>query len=178
MAEQVKKIQQYKIDAVKKIKDNIENSKDLFFVDYRGLTVEQITDLRRNLYGKKARFIISKNNFSRIAIKEAGLPEVDDILFGPTAVAYAEDDSSPVAKVLVEWMKNEVIKIKGGIIDKKVVTADDIKVISTLPTRQEILGMLAGTISAPVRNLLYVMKGVAQKFVGTLKAVADKKGEK
>jgi large subunit ribosomal protein L10 len=176
MKEQAKKIQQYKIDAVKKIKDNIGKAKDIFFVDYRGLKVEQITELRKHLYAKKARFLISKNNFSRIAIKELGLPDVEDFLFGPTAVTYVEQDCGPVAKVLVEWMRNETIKIKGGIVDQKKVGTSQVEAISRLPGREELLSMLLSTMNAPVRNLMYAMKGVAQKLAGTLKAVADKKG--
>jgi large subunit ribosomal protein L10 len=175
MAENTKKIQQYKIDAVNNIKGNLAKAKDLFFVDYRGLKVEQITELRKQLYAKKARFIISKNNFSRIALKDAGLPEVEDFLFGPTAVTFVEQDCGPVAKVLVEWMKNETIKIKGGIIDQKKVAASQVEVISNLPGKNELIAMLMGTMNAPVRNMMYAMKGVAQKLAGTLKAVADKK---
>lgn len=170
-----KEIQQSKTDKVNELKEQFKDVKDYFFTDYRGLTVEQITDLRNRLREKNALYKVVKNNFAKIVLKELDCPEVDDYLFGPTAIAYTSDDSGPVAKVLLEFAKDTSVEVKGGLVEGNVYDASGVEAYSKLPTRVELLAKLMGTMNAPLQNLVYAMNGVTQKLVRTLQAVADSK---
>ncbi len=169
------KVQEHKVKAVESIKSDFADVKDFIFTDYRGLTVEQITELRNKLRTENAVYKVIKNRFAKIALKELGKPLVDEHLTGPTAVALSTEEAGPVAKALVEFSKNGVLKIKGGIIDGNVFDADQMVAFSKLPTKLELIAKLMGTMKAPVQNMVYILNGVPQKLVRTLQAVADKK---
>jgi len=171
------KIQDYKVAAIDAIKGELENINDIIFTDYRGLTVEQITRLRNKLREKEAVFKVVKNRFAKIALQQLDRPDVGDSLVGPTAVALVVNESGPVAKELVEFAKEGVLRIKGGIIDGNVFDADQIEAYSKLPTKNELIAKLMGTMQAPVQNIVYILNGVPQKLVRTLQALADKKAE-
>lgn len=177
MSEKTQKIQQYKADAVSHIKTMVEGSSDIIFADYRGLTVEQITDLRGKLAEHDAELRVVKNNFTKIALKELKMPDVGDSLFGPTAMALIKKDSGPVAKAMVEFAKDLPLDLKGGIVGGQFFDNAQIAALSKLPGRDQLLASLMGTMNAPLKNMMYAMNGVAEKFVRTLKAVADKKNE-
>lgn len=178
MEEMTKKVQQYKVDFVNKLKEDLEGVNDVLFADYRGLNVEQITDLRNQLREKDAKFSVVKNNLAKIALKDLKKTEDDfDSYFkGPTAIAMVKSDVGPVAKVLVEFAKNAPLEIKGGIVGGKVFTEDQMDALSKLPGKEQLIAMLMSTMNAPLTNLMHAMNGVSQKLVRTLQAVADKKG--
>ncbi len=169
------KIQDHKVKAVESIKGDFSHVKDFIFTDYRGLTVAQITELRNELRKENAIYKVIKNRFAKIALKELGQPAVDEHLTGPTAVALSTEEAGPVAKALVAFSKNGVLKIKGGIVDGTVFDAEQMIAFSKLPTKAELIAKLMGTMKAPVQNMVYILHGVPQKLVRTLQAVADKK---
>jgi len=171
------KIQDYKVKAIEEVKGDLEKINDIIFTNYRGLTVEKITELRGKLRAQDAVFKVVKNRFTKIALKQLDRPEVGENLVGPTAVALVSNEAGPVAKELVEFAKDGVLVIKGGIIDGNVFDADQIVEFSKLPTRLELISKLMATINAPLQNVVYVLNAVPQKLVRTLQAVADKKGE-
>jgi large subunit ribosomal protein L10 len=175
MAEKTQKIQPYKTEGIKKIKDLIEGSRDVIFTDFRGLNVTQITDLRRSLQEKEAEYRVVKNNYARLALSELGFPFEENFLIDPTAVALARSDIGPIAKVLFEFTRDSTLKIKGGLIDGKAVSSEQVEAISKLPGREQLYAMLMGTMNAPLTNLVYVMDAVVTKLVRTLQAVADSK---
>jgi len=172
-----KKIQQYKLDAVIELKERFGDVQDFIFTDYRGLNVEQITELRNKLREQNAEYKVVKNRFAKIAFHELEHEGVDDFLFGPTAIALSGEDSSPVAKTLVNMAKDLPLKVKGGLISGSVFTSDQVEAFSMLPTKEELYAKLMATMNAPLQNLVYVINGVTQKLVRTLQAVADKKAE-
>lgn len=108
-------------------------------------------------------------------MKELNYPEVDDQLTGPTAVALALGDSGPVAKTLLDFSDDASLDVKGGIVDGNVFDENQVKAYSKLPTKDQLIGQLMSVMKAPVQNLVYVINGVPQKLVRTLKAVADQK---
>jgi len=169
-----KKIQQYKIDKVNVIKERLAGC-DVLFTDYRGMNVEQITNLRRQLRQKDATFIVVKNKLARIAFEELNLPRDKACLVGPTAIAFVKSDIGGVAKLMLEFAKESPIQFKGGIIGGKAFSAESIDAVSRLPGKDQLISMLMSTMNAPLKNLMYAMNGVAQKLVRTLQAVADKK---
>jgi large subunit ribosomal protein L10 len=175
MAETTRKVQQYKTDAVTKLKEYLGATPDLIFSDFRGLTFPQMTELRAKLTEKGTAYRVVRNAFARIAMKEAGLPDASAMLEGPTALAFLGRDPSPAAKVIVDFTKAAPLSIKGGVISGKIFSSKDIEALSRLPGRLDLLAMLMGTMNAPLRNMMYVMNGVSSKLVRTLAAVADKK---
>ncbi|MFP4382866.1 MAG: 50S ribosomal protein L10 [Spirochaetia bacterium] len=172
-----KKIQQYKLDAVAELKTQFGDVRDFIFTDYRGLTVEQITELRNRLREKQAEYHVVKNRYAKIAIKQLEMPDVSEYLVGPTALALAKDESGPVAKILLAFGKETSVAVKGAIINGNVYTSEEVDAYSKLPTREELIAKLMGTMNAPLQHLVYAMNGVTQKLVRVLQAVADKKGE-
>jgi large subunit ribosomal protein L10 len=179
MSEKTRKIQQYKVDAVNELKSMIQSTGDIIFTDYRGLNVQQITQLRTSLTGQSAGYRVVKNNYAKIAFEELGLPLGDNFLIDPTALALADTDADvgPVAKILATFTSDSKLKIKGGLIDGKMVSPEDVTAISRLPGRDQLYAMLMGTIKAPLTNLVYAMNGVLTKLVRTLQAVAESKSE-
>lgn len=177
MAEYQIKLQDHKVKAIDEVRGDLEKVKDIIFTDYRGLTVEKITELRGKLRAQDAVYKVIKNRFTKIALQQLERPDVGDNLVGPTAIALVSSEAGPVAKELVDFAKDGVLVIKGGIIDGNVFDADQIIEFSKLPTRLELISKLMATINAPLQNVVYVLNAVPQKLVRTLQAVADKKSE-
>jgi large subunit ribosomal protein L10 len=175
MAQTAKKIQQYKQDAVAKLKQQFGAAPDLIFSDFRGLTFPQMTDLRAKLTEKGTAYRVVRNSFARIAMKEAGLPDASAMLEGPTALAFLGADPSPAAKVMMDFTRAAPLTIKGGVISGRLYGVKEIETLSKLPGRKDLLASLMGTMNAPLRNMMYAMNGVASKLVRTLAAVVDKK---
>jgi large subunit ribosomal protein L10 len=175
MAEHITKPQAYKIEAVDTLKTKFQGFSSYIFTDYRGLTVEQITNLRGSLRKLGAEYKVVKNNFAKIAFRELSRPDVSSYLVGPSAIALARDEPSLVAKSLLDFARETSVKIKGGLVDGQVFNDKQMEALSRLPSRTELIAKLMGTINAPLQNLVYAMNGVASKLVRTLAAVADKK---
>ena len=173
-----KKIQESKTKAIGELKDSFSVSEDFIFTDYRGLTVEQITNLRKNLRAKEVEYKVIKNNFARVAFEQLSMPDVSAYLVGPTAVAIAPKDSSEVAKILFDFSKEApVLKVKGALVGGTVYDASQTEAYSKLPGRLELISMLMSVMNGPIRNLTAAMNDIPSRLVRTVKAVADKKNE-
>jgi large subunit ribosomal protein L10 len=170
------KVQQYKVEAVQKLKGWFAASPDLIFSDFRGLTFPQMIELREKLAERQTPYRVVRNAFVRIALKESGLPDAAAMLEGPTALAFLGADPSPGAKVIVDFTKASPLKVKGGIIGGRLYSVQEVEALSRLPSRGELIGKLMGTMNAPLTHLMYAMNGVASKLVRTLAAVAEAKG--
>lgn len=177
MAIKAKKVQPAKVEAIESLKDKFGQVRDFIFTDYRGLTVEQITNLRKLLRKKGAEYRIVKNNFARLAFEELKLPDVSGYLAGPTAIAYAKEDSGEVAKILFDFSKESSVKVKGGIVDGLVFDGKQVEALSKLPSKPQLISMLLSTMNAPLQNLVYALNAIPTKLVRTLKAVEDKKAQ-
>jgi large subunit ribosomal protein L10 len=177
MTEHVTKVQQHKVDALESIKAKFGENKDFIFTDYRGLTVDQITELRSRLREKQAEYRVVKNRYAKLAFKQMEMPDVADLLVGPTALALLKDDASAVAKILFEYSKDAPVAVKGAIVDGRVFDGAETEALSRLPGREQLLAQLMSTMNAPLQNLVYAMNGVTQKLVRVLQAVADQKAE-
>jgi large subunit ribosomal protein L10 len=178
MAIVAKKIQDSKTQAIEELKKSFQASTDFIFADYRGLTVEQITALRKQLRNKEARFKVVKNNFARIAFEQLSAPDVSAYLAGPTAVAISPRDSNEVARILLDFAREApALKIKGGLFGAAVYDAGQTEAFSRLPGRLELISMLMSVMNGPARNLAAALNDVPARLVRTVKAVADKKAE-
>jgi large subunit ribosomal protein L10 len=178
MAIVAKKIQDSKVKAVAELKGAFERAPDFIFTNYRGLTVEQITALRKLLRGKNVRYKVVKNNFARIAFEQLAVPDVSEYLTGPTAVAIVPQDSNEVAKILLDFTREApALAIKGGLVGSSVYTAKEMEAFSRLPGRPELISMLMSVMNGPARNLVTALNDIPTRLVRTVKAVADKKAE-
>jgi large subunit ribosomal protein L10 len=176
MAIIAKKIQENKVKAIGEIKKSLEKAKDYIFTDYRGLTVEQITNLRKQLRSKEVEYKVLKNNFARIAFEQLSTPDVSNYLVGPTAVAISPKDPNEVAKILFDFAKETpALQIKGALVGSTVYNAAQTEAFSRLPGRLELISMLMSVINGPVRNLAAALNDVPSRLVRTIKAVADQK---
>ena len=136
----------------------------LVVVDYRGLSVEQVTELRRNLRAEGVEFKVLKNNISRRAITEAGYEGLATEFVGPTAVAYSNDDVVAPARVLHTFAKeNDALELKAGFIEGEVASHDQVMELATLPSREGLLSMLLSVLQAPMRNMAYALSQVAEQ---------------
>ena len=140
----------------------------LVVVDYRGLTVDQVTELRRNLRAEGVEFKVLKNNISRRAITEAGYEGLATEFVGPTAVAYSTEDVVAPARILHTFAKeNEALELKSGFIEGEVATHAQVMELATLPSRDGLLSMLLSVLQAPMRNMAYALSQIAdQKEAG------------
>jgi large subunit ribosomal protein L10 len=177
MAIIAKKIQESKTKAIGELKESFSAAQDFIFTDYRGLTVEQITNLRKNLRARNVEYKVVKNNFARIAFEQLSAPDISSYFVGPTAVAIAPKDSSEVAKILFDFAKEvPTLKVKGALVGNTVYNAAQTEAYSKLPGRLELISMLMSVMNGPARNLTAALNDIPSRLVRTIKAVADKKG--
>ncbi|MDR3249326.1 MAG: 50S ribosomal protein L10 [Treponema sp.] len=177
MAIVANKIQEGKTKAIQEIKDALSQSKDFIFTDYRGLTVEQITNLRNQLRAKDVHYKVVKNNFARIAFEQLSAPSnVAEYLVGPTAVAISPRDSNEVAKILLNFAQEvPALQVKGSLIGDTVYDAKETAAFSKLPGRLELISMLMSVLNGPARNLVGALNDIPARLVRTIKAVEDQK---
>jgi large subunit ribosomal protein L10 len=148
-----------KASAVAELTDNFRNSSATVLTEYRGLTVAQLTELRRSL-GQETTYSVSKNTLAKRAATDAGIAGLDELFTGPTALAFINGDPVEAAKGLRAFAKaNPVLKIKGGVFEGKAITADDVNKIADLESREVLLAKLAGA-----------MKGNLSKAAGLFQA--------
>lgn len=165
-----------KEEKVRETVDDLKSSNAVWVVDYRGLSVQQTETLRRSIRESGASMKVLKNTLTKRALDEAGMPTLDDILNGPSAFIFAEGDASASAKVLRDFAKdNDQLEIKGGIMEGREVTSDDVMAIADLPTRDELLSMLLRTMQGPATGLVRVLNGPAESLARVLQAIADSK---
>jgi len=176
MAIIAKKIQDSKTKAIGELKDSLSTAKDFIFTEYRGLTVEQITNLRKQLRAKDVKYKVVKNNFAQIAFKQLSDQDVSKYLVGPTAVAITPKDSNEVAKILFDFLKEvPALRVKGALISNSVYDAAQTEAFSKLPGRLELISMLMSVMNGPARSLAAALNDVPSRLVRTIKAIADKK---
>ena len=132
-------------------------------VDSRGLTVEQDTNLRRSLRDAGVELKVIKNSILSRAAEKAGLDDMKDLFVGPSAVAFSNEDVVAPAKIINDFAKEaEALEIKGGAVEGAVSSVEEIKALAALPNREGMLSMLLSVLQAPVRNVAYAVKAVAE----------------
>ncbi|MCH5464856.1 50S ribosomal protein L10 [Levilactobacillus tujiorum] len=161
MSEQAIAIKSKKVDEVV---EKFNNATSAIVVDYRGLTVEQVTDLRKQLRDAGVHMSVIKNKILVRAAEKAGYEGLNELFAGPTAVAFSDEDPIAPAKILKNFADSvDALEIKGGYIEGKIMSIDDINTYATLPSREDLLSMLANVLQAPVRNVAYAVKAIAEK---------------
>lgn len=159
---------------VEEISAAIKDAQTVVLVDYRGLTVEQDTNLRRQLREAGVGYKVYKNTFMNFAFKGTDCEGLSDLLEGPSAMATCDTDATAAARVLCKFAKTApALEIKGGVVEGTVYDAKGIEQISNIPSREELLSRLLGSMQSPVTNLARVLKQIAEKDGGTASAEAE-----
>jgi large subunit ribosomal protein L10 len=170
-----------KQQVVSELREIVSHSKGAILTDYRGLTVAEVTNLRRKLREQDAEYHIVKNTLFKIAIGVEELdPELDRLLSGPTAIAFAREDVVAPTKTVLDFLvalKKPDIKVKGGWIDGKVYTVEQVTALSKLPPKEQIVAQLVGTLNGPASEFVGTLSGIIGEFVRTIQAIADKSAE-
>ena len=148
---------------VNEVNDKLANSGSLTVVEYHGLTVAQITNLRRELRKVDAEMIVIKNTLVQRAVDKAGCKELDACLEGPNAYVFSKDVIAGPKVIAKAARKNDCLKIKGGIVEGKVVNGDELKTIAKLPGREGLISMFLSCLQAPVRSFACAVKAIADK---------------
>lgn len=170
-------IKEEKARIVEELKDRFSNSSSSILVDYRGLTVEEVTELRKQFREAGVEYKVYKNTLTEIAVKELGLDELVPYLAGPTAIAFGVNDPVAPAKILTEAIKKlKKMELKVGLVDSKVVIdANEIKNLAALPSREELIAKLLGTMNAPITGLVTVLNGPIRGLACALNAIKEQK---
>jgi large subunit ribosomal protein L10 len=141
-----------KAAAVAELADEFRGSSAVVLTEYRGLTVRQLTDLRRSL-GVSASYAVVKNTLTKLAAKQAGVEGIEEHLVGPSAIAFVKGDPVDAAKGLRDFARaHPVLVIKGGVLDGKLLTADEIRKLADLESREVLLARMAGAMKASLAN--------------------------
>jgi len=150
-----------KEEEVKKLADRMKTAKVILLTDYRGINVLDVTNLRTDLRNVNAEYKVIKNNIIKRALEMNGESGLDDKLEGPTALIMGDEDYLEASKIIYKFAKaNEYYKIKGGIVDGKVMTAEEIITLAKLPSRQELLAKLAGSLLGNITKLAVALDQV------------------
>lgn len=163
---------------VEYISNKFEKAKAIIFSDYRGLNVSEITELRQKLTESEAEMRVVKNRLAKRAAQERNIKGLDDFLTGPTAMTSSEVDPVLPAKVLVDFAKEHTdLEIKAGYMDGKVLDIGIIKRLANLPSREELLSKMLGSLMAPATNFTMALAAIPRNLVNVINAIKNKKEE-
>ena len=163
--------------AVEELKSNIEGSTIAIVTQYKGITVEEVTILRAQLRENNVVYKVYKNTLAKRALDDLGFSEAVEFMEGPIAWAFCSDPVTP-AKLLKEFSKNvKAIVMRGGILDGKPVGADQLNALAVLPSKDQLLAQVVGTIAMPMRNLVGALSAVPRNMVNVLDQIRKQKEE-
>ena len=158
------------------IKDKMSRAQSIVLVDYRGLTVEEVTDLRNQFRKAGVEYAVLKNTMLTLAARDLQIEGLEEHLKGPTAVAFGYEDPVAPAKIITEYAKkNKKISVKCGLVDQKVIDVDGVTALAELPPKEVLIAKLMGSINAPISGFVGVLSGVLRSFVYAVEAVRKQK---
>jgi large subunit ribosomal protein L10 len=169
------KVLQKNKEKVEAIANRLKSSIAGVLIDYRGLTVEEDTQLRNEFRKQGVEYRVVKNTLTTLAARQAGFEDLEEVLHGPTSLATHETDLVAPAKIIVEFAKkHEAVEIKSGFVEGKIVSADEIKKIAVLPSKEELIAKALGSLNSPIAGLVNVLNGNIRGLVCALNAIAQK----
>lgn len=158
--------------------DNMKNSDAIIITDYRGLTVPQIQELRGKIREADGSYIVVKNTLAKRAIEDAGLPALDELLTGPVGIGFCANNVPGVAKAITDFAKKvDVLQVKGGLMDNKVIDETAVKSLASLPSLDVLRAQILGLINAPATQLTGVVAGSVRQIINVVNAYAEKDAE-
>jgi large subunit ribosomal protein L10 len=165
-----------KVAVVDEVREKLEHSSAALLTEYRGLNMAANTTLRRSIREAGGEYKIYKNTLVRFAARDLGI-DADQLLTGPTAIAFVEGDVAAVAKALREYGKtNPALVVKGGLLGNRVIDADGVNALADLPPREQLLSQIAGLFAAPAQQFAGLLDALPRSFSYALGALIDKKG--
>lgn len=166
---------QEKEQVLQEYSDKLQRAQVLIWADYRGTTVTQAQELRRQLRPLGAEAVIVKNTLMRLALEQAGLPVPADVMAGPSAVTFVYDEVAATTKVVTSFAtaNERVFRIKGGMAGGRIIDAGQVTTLTTLPPREVLLARVLGGIQAPVSGLVGTLAAVMRGFMTVLNARAE-----
>jgi large subunit ribosomal protein L10 len=171
------KVRTQKRVVVDEVKTRIDTTSTAVVTEYRGLTVAEISSLRRALRDVDTEYKVLKNTLVRRAVSGTDSEGLSEFLEGPTAIAWVKGDISAVAKILRDFAKaTPALVLKGGVLEGKALSAKDLTALADLPSREVLLSQLAGLLASPMRQMAALIKAVPQNFAYGLKALIEQKG--
>lgn len=161
---------------VQELAEKLGGTKAAFIADYRGINVEQVTNLRRELVAAGVDYRVVKNSLLKLASKDSPAAELEKFCAGPTAIAMAGDDVVAPAKILTKYADEiDAFELKAGVLDGKLIDLDGIKALSKLPSREELLAKALSSMNAPVSNFVGTVAAIPRSLVQVLNAIAQSK---
>ena len=149
---------------VQEISEQIKDAQSVVLVDYRGLTVEEVTALRKELREAGVTYKVYKNTLMNFAFKGTDFESMSSLLEGPNAIAISKDDATAPARILSKFAKTvPALELKAGVVEGTFYDADGIKAVASVPSREELLSKLLGSIQSPITNLARVLNQIAEK---------------
>jgi large subunit ribosomal protein L10 len=171
------KVRPDKVATVDEVKSKVAGTSTAVVTEYRGMTVAQISNLRRQLRALGADYKVFKNTLVRRAITGTQVEPMSEFLVGPTAIAFVDGDVSAVAKALRDFARDTPkLIIKGGVTDGKLLSKGDLSALADLPSRDVLLARMAGLLASPLRTMAGLLKAVPQNLAYGLSALIDSKG--
>lgn len=165
-----------KQDTVKEVADKFERAQSIIVIDYRGLTVEEVTKLRTECRNAGVEYKVIKNNILKRAADSLNYQDLDDFFKGPTAVAFGFDDAVAPAKILSKALKDlKKTEIKGGLLEGEVIDAAGVEKLAKLPSKEELIAKMLGSMNAPITNFVGTLAAIPASFVRVLNAVRESK---
>jgi large subunit ribosomal protein L10 len=166
-----------KVAVVDEVRERFNAASAAILTEYRGLGVKDLATLRRSLREAGAEYAIYKNTLVRFAVRDLSLAELDEMLTGPTAIAFIDGDAAAVAKALREFARtNPNLVVKGGLLGDKVLTANDAGALADLPSREVLLSRIAGGLAAPMQQFAGLLQALPRNLAYGLKALIEKGG--
>ena len=172
------KNREQKATAISDFTDGIGSATNAFVLDFKGITVPQVTELRKQIRETGSEYVVIKNTLALIAVKDTPLKSLSHHFTGMTAVAYNTTDAVALAKVLTKFAKDvPTVQFKGALLAGQVVAANEIQNIANLPSREELIAKLLYLMQHPIRGLAVVLNGTMRNFAVVLSEIAKQKGE-
>ena len=166
-----------KVAVVEEIKGKLDSSSGAILTEYRGLKVSELAELRRALRAVGGEYKVYKNTLARFAVADLGLSELDEMLTGPTAIAFVEGDAAAVAKALRDYSRtNPHLVVKGGLLGGNILSSGGAAALADLPSREVLLARLAGGLAAPLQKMAGLLQALPRNFAYGLKALIDQRG--
>ena len=162
---------QAKAESVEVLKERLGSTKTAVITEYRGLTVQQISDLRKQLKGAAAEYKVVKNRLARLAVKDSPLDALGPHLKGPTGLAFTKQDPVAVAKALQTFARtNPQLQIKLGLVEGKVLQPAELKALADLPSKEQIRSQIVGAVQGPMAQLVSLLQAPLRELVYVLEA--------
>lgn len=163
-----------KVAVVAEVAERLRSADAVIVTEYRGMKVGQLANLRRQLRDVGGEYTVYKNTLARLGAEQAGMPQLSEVLVGPTGITFVQGDAAAAAKALRDAAKaNPLLVLKGGVIGGKLISASDVEALADLPSREVLLARMAGALQAPLVKTAGLLQALPRNFAYGLKALID-----